>query len=132
MTGRMDWRRARKFRGPRLDTKTEMDLRSQDPAARWLAGVEKRRRKPQHVRKGKRRWRKTRPYVAPQKFVAPDWTVTGQCDSWNVVDAAGGLVSSGFRTNTAAWEWVDRYSGEHSTVSNSSWITAPSSAAVPW
>src|SRR5436309_12443386 len=37
-------------------------------------------------KKQKRHWRKIRPYVAPQKFVAPDWTVTEQGDGWNVVD----------------------------------------------
>jgi hypothetical protein len=45
MSGRLNWRAARLRGRPSLDVNRELDVRSQDRAARWLAGAERRQQK---------------------------------------------------------------------------------------
>ena len=45
MSRRMNWRAARLRGRPSLDVKRELDVHSQDRAARWLAGAERRQQK---------------------------------------------------------------------------------------
>jgi hypothetical protein len=45
MSRRMNWQAARLRDRPSLDLKGELDVRSQDRAARWLAGAERREQK---------------------------------------------------------------------------------------
>ena len=45
MSRRMNWRAARLRGRPSLDVTRELDVHSQDRAARWLAGAERRQQK---------------------------------------------------------------------------------------
>jgi hypothetical protein len=45
MSRRLNWRATRLRDRPSLDLKHELDVRSQDRAARWLAGAERRQQK---------------------------------------------------------------------------------------
>jgi hypothetical protein len=45
MSRRMNWRAARLRGRPSLNAKRELEVQSEDPAARWLAGAERRQQK---------------------------------------------------------------------------------------